>query len=241
MAKTVYAYFNTDDLAKLLNELLQIGIPLFDNEQRQISNLPFVVENITEIGLYSQEKGCVIFSPCFYLGNQLQCGSFCLTQENCYADSPRLFSQIKKTVRKKFTYSKENACYYGSGFYDDWLNKKYCLPVLIDFERIEIKDDKIDKLFSMLQNTCFSIKPNNVRLRDIDKVDFSIPSFIIYSNENRLVKTIIRNSLLRYEYDSACIFADKDERKGVFSLVFDRRLTDDSPELRVLFEGLAVI
>jgi hypothetical protein len=240
MAKTIYVYFNADDLSELLNGFMQIGVPLYDNVQGQISRLPFVVENITEIGLYSQEKGCVFYSPCMYIGNQLQCGSFCLTQEKC-PNSLKLFSQIKKAIRSKYAYSKENACYYGPGFYHDWVNKRFCLPVLLDFDKIEITAERIENLFSTLQNSCFCVKPNNVRLRDAEKVDLSTSSFIIYSNENLLVPTIIRKSWIRYEYDSACIFAFKDESKGIYSFMFDRRLTNDSPELRMLFDGLICI
>lgn len=238
MKKTIYAYFNNDDLSELLNGLLQKGIPLFDDRQRPIMDLPFAVKDITEIRLYSQENGCVTFAPCIYLGNQLQCGSFYLMSESNCTASLELFSQIKKAVRNKFSYSKANACFYGPGFYDDWLNKKFCLPILLDFDRIELTVNQIENLFSALQNTCFRVKPNNVRLRDVEKVDLSIPSFIIYSNDNHLVRTIIRKSFIRYEYDSACIFAYKDEKRGIYSFLFDRRLTCDSPELVSLFEKL---
>lgn len=96
MRKTIYAYFNTDDLQELINDLLQKDTPLFDNNQTQIMKLPFAEENIAEMELYSQDNGCVIFSPCYYLGNQLQCGSFCVTNENHCPASLELFSQIKK-------------------------------------------------------------------------------------------------------------------------------------------------
>ena len=238
MKKTIYAYFNNNDLSELLNGLLQKNMPLFNDKREQIIDLPFAEKNITEVNLYSKNNGCVIFTPCYFLGNQLQCGSFCLIPEDDCPASLELFSQIKKVVRNKFTYSKANACYYGTGFYDDWTSKKFCLPILLDFDRIDIAIHQIENLFIALQNTCFRVKPNNVRLRDADKVDSSIPSFIIYYNENHLVQTIIRKSFVRYEYGSACIFVDKDERKGVYSLVLDRRLPKDSAELKVLFEKM---
>ena len=238
MKKTIYTYANMDDLTELLDGLLQKNIPLFNDERGQIMDLPFVEKNITEVNLCSQNNGCVIFTPCYFLGNQLQCGSFCLIPEDNCPASLELFSQIKKVVRNKFIYSKANACYYGPGFYDDWLNKKFCLPILLDFDRMELTVNQIENLFSALQDTCFSVKPNNVRLRDAEKVDLSIPSFIIYSNDNRLVRTIIRKSFIRYEYDSACIFAYKDEKRGIYSFLFDRRLACDSPELVSLFEKL---
>ena len=241
MRKTIYAYLNTDDLQELINDLMQKGTPLFDNNQTQIMKLPFAEEHIAEMELYSQDNGCVIFSPCYYLGNQLQCGSFCLMKENHCPASLELFSQIKKVVRHRFSYSKENACYYGPGFYDDWVNKRFCLPILLDFERIEITANKIQNLFSILQNTGFHVKPNHVRLRDIDKIDLSTPSFIIYANENLLVQTILRKSWIHYEYGSACIFVDKDERKGVYSLVLDKRLTKDASELKLLLEKMMLV
>ena len=241
MKKTIYAYFNVDDLAELLDGLLQNGMPLFNDERGQIMDLPFVVNNITEVKLYSQNNGYVIFSPCFFLGNQLQCGSFCLMQGNDCSASLELFSQIKKVVRNKFSYSKANACYYGPGFYDDWINKKFCLPILLDFDRIELAVDRIGNLFSMLKSSPFRVKANNVRLRDVEKVDISTPSFIIYSYEDRLEQTIVRKSWIRYEYNSACIFVDKNERKGVYTLVLDRRLSKDSFELKFLFEKMMFI
>ncbi len=239
MAKIIYLYFNPFDLTELLNKLIKIGVPLFDRQKQQIFELPFGVNGVTEIDLYGQENGHVLFSPCSYLGNNhLQCGSFSLTQENYVDDSIKLFSQIKRVVQKNFTYSKENAYYYGKGFYSEWLNKKYCLPTLLDFDKVTITNDRIDDIFNTLQNTCFRVKPNDVRLRDIEKVDSSALSFVIYANENQLVKTIIRKTLIHYEYDSACIFAYKDERKGVYDFILDIRLINDFPELKVLFEDL---
>lgn len=238
MAKTIYVYFNTVDLTDLLNELLQKGMPLLDSEKKQISHLPFAVAGFAEINLYSRDDGCVIFSACHFTENRLQCGSFCLTQENDCPASLKLFSRIKKIIQQKFSYSKENACYYGPGFYNDWLNKKYCLPLLLDCERIKVANNKIENLFCTLENTCYRVKPNYVRLRDIDRVDMSIPKFIIYTNPNRLVKTIIRKTFICYEYDSACIFAYKDERNGNYTLEFDRRLATESPELKQLFETI---
>lgn len=238
MKKTIYAYFNNNDLSELLNGLLQKNMPLFNDKREQIIDLPFAEKNITEVNLYSKNNGCVIFTPCYFLGNQLQCSSFCLIPENDCPASLELFSHIKKAVRYKFNYSKANACYYGPGFYDDWASKKFCLPILLDFDRIDLAVHQIENLFSALQNTCFMVKPNNVRLRDADKVDLSTSSFIIYSNENCLVRTNIRKTFIRYEYDSACIFVDKDKRKGGYSLVLDRRLSKDFPELRLLFENM---
>lgn len=238
MPKTIYVYLNTDDLTELLNNLQQKGLPLFDSEQKQIFNLPFAVRGFPEINVYDRDNGCVIFSACHFVENQLCCGLFCLTNENYSPASLKLFSQIKKIVRQKFSYSKESATYYGPGFYNDWLNKRYCLPSLLVCERIKLSADKIENLFSTLQNTCFCVKPNNVRLRDIDKVDLSISSFVIYSDPNRLVKTIIRKSFIRYEYDSACIFVYKDERKGIYFLEFDKRLENDCSDLKLLFETI---
>lgn len=241
MAKTIYAYFNTDDLEELLNRLLKKGIPLFDDEQRRILNLSSTAEGIKEMCLRSQDGGYIVFSPCVYLGNQLQCGLFCLPQDDCCPSSLKLFSQVKSIVRHIFSYSKENACYYGPGIYDDWLNKRVRLPILLDCDSVELTVDRVEILLDTLKGTCFSVVPNNVRLRDIDKTDLLMPSFIIYTNKDLLVKTIVRKTIIHYEYDSVCIFVRKDERKKIYYAVFDKRIAADSPELSLLFEKLRSI
>ena len=238
MTRTIYAYFNADDLAELLKSLREKSITLFDNEQRQMLNLPSITVGVKEIRLNSQENGCVTFSPCSYLGNHLQCGLFCLPQDDCCASSLKLFSQIKNNIHHIFSYSKENACYYGPGVYDDWMNKRVRLPILLDCDRVELPADRVQSLLSTIKDTCFSVAPNNVRLRDINKTDMLMPSFIIYTNKDLLVKTIIRKTIIHYEYDSACIFVYEDARKKKYSAVFDKRLTRNSPELSALFDKL---
>ncbi|MBR6801115.1 MAG: hypothetical protein IKM61_05135 [Eubacteriaceae bacterium] len=240
MGKTIYAYFNKDDLTGLLNYLQEKGESVLDSERRQIFNLPSSVENVTEISLHGKDGGYVYFSPCIYQGTRLECGTFFLTDENSSPDSLKLFSRIKKAVQACFSYSRENACYYGPGIYEEWLNKRVCLPVLFDSDSIELKADRVESLLDMLKDTCFGVKANDVRLRDIDKVDLSVQSFVIYTDENRLIKTISRKTWVHYEYGSACIFAYKDDRKGIYTFIIDSRITDDNPELRELFEKIEV-
>ena len=49
MKKTIYAYFNNNDLSELLNGLLQKNMPLFNDKREQIIDLPFAEKNITEV------------------------------------------------------------------------------------------------------------------------------------------------------------------------------------------------
>ncbi len=239
MAKRIYAYFNEDDISKLMDALLTSGVQLFNDIQKQIITLPCISKNMMELKLYSQEGGCVLFTPCIYFGGGLQSGIFYLAQNDITSTSLLLFSQIKAAIRQEFTYSQENSCYYGPGVFDDWLNKRLRLPILLDCDKVEYTSDELKQLLYTLKETSFKVKANDVRVRDLDMiVDLSVPSFIIYRQEKQLVKTIVRKSFIHYEYESACIFVYKNEQKKRYVLMLDRRLSNDSSELKALFASL---
>lgn len=238
MLKTIYCYFNDNDLKYLLETLYAKGIFLHDNNHKQLDSLPHITyENLIEIELYNEDKGQVCFSPCIVVNGYLQCGMFWLKQSND-TTSCKLYSLIKKHIKSCFTYSKENACYYGNGIFRDWCDRKYRFPLLLKYEKYELENSKIESLFAELKKLNMGVKANQVRIRDADRIDFNTPNFIIYCCENQLLRTIVNKSIIRYEYDSVCIFAYKNETKSVYTLMLDSRLINDYPDIKTLFEQI---
>ena len=78
-----------------------------------------------------------------------------------------------------------------------------------------------------------------IRLRDIDNINLSAESFVIFKNNNQLIPTITRKTMIRYEYDSECIFVCNNKRKNCYVFVLDRRISlRMSSDIEVLFKSI---
>ena len=71
------------------------------------------------------------------------------------------------------------------------------------------------------------IRNNNVRLRNVNDIDLSADSFVIFNDESKMLTTVLRKSLIRYECGSECIFIFK-RKKGIYELILDDRISDNS-------------
>ena len=100
-------------------------------------------------------------------------------------------------------------------------------------------EGKIEELFADVLKAGNVIRGNNVRLRNIDFIDLNADSFIIFRGEAELVTTIIRKSIIRYEYGSDCIFVYRKVRTRQLVFQLDQRLANDlSSNTVVLFKSL---
>lgn len=239
MEKVIWAYYNESDLYQIENFLSNIGVVFVDRNQKVVENLPFLSKELPTFSICLGNRMCIEYTPCLESNGYLQCGSFRLI--NNHTDSQKLFSLLKKYIRKTFSYSKRNACYYGTDFYNEWLaNKWYCkLPISLESQQVDFDIKDMDSIFQDVADMGFIIRPNYIKLSNMDEINISHDAFVIYSNLCEVVRRIIRKRSVYYEPDSFCIFVYKNTKKGIVSFLLDKRITaQNSPKIANLFETL---
>ena len=239
MSKVVWAYFNARDLSGIEELFSGHSAVCYDKDAIAVEHLPFVSNALPNYKVCIGERECIEYTPCVEINGYLQCGSFRLMDST--AEAITLFSVLKKYIKKNFTYSKRNACYYGPGFYNEWLeNKWYCkLPISLESQQVDFYSVDLGEIFKIVTEFGFVIKPNATKLSAMDDTDLSHDAFVIYHDSKAVIKTIVRKRFVRYELDSQCIFVYKDNKKGIVSFLLDKRIAEKmAPNLVELFEKL---
>lgn len=240
MAKRIYVYLNDIDLSLILEMLSGEGLSFYDKNRTLTFEIGAISSNIATYAIGYNSNYCISFSPCFYTLNHLQCASFFLEDVN-NIELLTIFNLIKNYIRKTYMLSKDKSCYIGQNIYLDWLNKKYCFPIMFEYDVFSVENN-IKLVFDYVQKYGYMIKPNNVRLRDIDNVDLPTESFVIFQNNKQLFPTIIRKTMIRYEYDSECIFVFYHKRKRCYDFILDRRISlNISSNIKTLFKSIKEI
>ena len=240
MAKSIYVYLNDIDLSPILEMLSNAGLSFYDKNKILTFEIEAISSNITTYSIGYNSDCCIGFSPCYYTLNHLQCASFYL-EDVKNAELITIFNLIKDYIRKAYMLTKDKSCYIGQNIYYDWLNKKYCFPIMFEYDAFSI-ENSIEAVFDYVRKHGYVIKPNNVRLRDIDTVDLSVESFVIFQNNKQLIPTIIRKTMIRYEYDSECIFVFYHKKMKCYEFVLDRRISlQMSSNVEILFKSIKKI
>lgn len=241
MAKTTYIYLSDYDAHKITEWMSSLGALCYDKEGKVVEALPSLTNDISMFKICFGENVSIDYSPCININGFLQLGFFRSTNVN-NRDELAKYNLIKKYIKNNFRYSKLNMCYYGPDFYDDWWNYKLglMLPTFLESEQIEINANEIDAVFEEIRELGFTIKPDRVRLRNIDIIDPSFDSFVIFSDVRNMNRIIIKKSIVCYDYDSKCIFVIKNEKRKTFSFFLDARIrAQNITDLVDLFEMLS--
>ena len=240
MARTVFVYFNEKDFADLMELLDGMDADYYDSKKNQVNALPYMSDGPSTYTICFGEVANVEFSPCFALAGYLQHGSFRLKDDSNSA-SRKKYSAIKSFIKKNYTYSKENSCYFGASFYNDWINYTCSLPlpILLESEHLDVGVEEIESLFEYVEADGFVVKPTGVRLRDRDTLNMTFDSFVVYSNQADVIVKIARKSFIHYLFDSKCLFVYKNTNRNTFSFVLDARIRKDpSTRMVELFDSL---
>ena len=239
MEKVIWAYYNKKDLLQIEKLFSNNGAFFVDRNKKAVEDLPFLSKELPQFSICLGNSICIEYTPCLESNGYLQCGSFRLVNDKI--DSLKLFSLLKKHIRKNFTYSQRNACYYGADFYNDWLaNKWYCkLPVSLESQEVDFDIKDIDNIFQNVTDLGFIIRPNYVKLSRMDEISISHDAFVICSDLCEVSRKIIRKRSVCYESDSLCIFVYINTKKGRVSFLLDKRITEQTaPKIWNLFETL---
>lgn len=238
MGKSIHIYINDEDLLLIQKFLSEKGIFVYDKNNLKVDKVPAICEGLEAFYLSHNKDEYIEFTPCFYTMGCLQPAFFYMENLN-NNDMKIIFKQIKKNIRQNCRISYDKSYYIGPGIFQDWISKKYCFPVLFQFEEFYVDEGKIEELFADVLKAGNVIRGNNVRLRNIDFIDLNADSFIIFRGEAELVTTIIRKSIIRYEYGSDCIFVYRKVRTRQLVFQLDQRLANDlSSNTVVLFKSL---
>lgn len=235
MSNVIWMYFNENDLRGFERVLFDNGAILYDDKKQKVTNLSSVSENLGTYTITFDDVTELIFSPCLHLG-ELQCGSLRLIDDKD-TFSRKKFSILKKYVKNTFTYSRELQLYYGPGIYDDWINYKIDnLPVLLKSERFELITDDIEDTLKNIEHSGFVVKPNRVKVRDMNVISSDFKEYVICFDIGDLNRRIERKKFIIHNNNSKCIFVFTDKKKGMLTFVLDDRLKNKSFRIVELFE-----
>lgn len=235
MAKKLYVYLNDDDLSIILEMIYSAKLSIYDKDKAKVFKVEAISSNVTTYFIgYNSDCG-IRFSPNFYTLNQLQCASFYLEDVD-NKELLTIFNKIKNYIHKSYMLSNDKSCYIGPNIYLDWLNKKYCFPIIFECDIFAVKN--IESIFVYAKKCGYTIKVNNVRLRDANNIDLSAESFVIFQSDNQLVPTVIRKTMIRYEYDSECIFVFYNKKTNYYEFVLDKRISLQSSNVTTLFNSI---
>lgn len=238
MRKVIYTYINDEDLSLIIKLLLEKGIIFYDKDKIVTDEVQAITDTNKMFYLSNNCESFIEFIPCFYTLKYLQPASFCIEYER---DSvlKEVFLIIKQHIQQRYILSPDKSYYIGASMYRDWLDKKYCYPVLFQYKEFSVDEKNIKMLFNELLKNGYIIRTNKSRLRNRDVIDFSAESFILYVEHSVLITTIIRKSLICYEYGSDCIFVYRKKRKKSYVFQLDKRIADDiDAKAPLLFEKL---
>ena len=221
MSKIMYVYLNDNDLLNILNFFSENNINCINADSEEIK----AVSNGFPVFYFGiDSETCINFSPCFYTLNLLQCAVFRIENDNEFLNS--IFTKMKKYIKSSYRLSKDKAFYIGPDFYNEWKENKYCLPLLLEYHSFCVNKSYIKELFDHVSHKGFIVRNNNSRLRNINNLDLLSDSFVIYADRSKMIETILRKSIIRYECGSECIFAYK-RKNGIYEFILDDRLYDN--------------
>lgn len=218
MGKIIYVYLNDRDLSSILQIFDRFEISC---RGHNVGAVKAISNKLTKFVFSNNDQSFIRFIPCFYTGNQLQCASFYLDNDDMVMNSA--FFNIKKHIKKTFRLSQDKSYYIGIGIYEDWCNGKYCFPTLFKYQNFYAEEKHIDELFAKILDKGFIIRNNNSRLRNLNNLDLSSKEFVIFSKKSQMIKTILNKNTIRYEFGSECIFVFERE-KNIWEFVLDERI-----------------
>lgn len=229
---------NEDDLESILNLLHEKKCFIYNAKKIKIDEVMAIANEYLKIYIGFGDDCFIEFSPSYFAGNYLQEAVFYIRDKENEV-LWKIFNDIKKYIRQTYMLSKDKSYYIGPGFYKDWLDKKYCVPSLFQYEEVFVDKNDLKDLFEFLLKSGYRIKTNNVRLRNIDIIDWQADAFIIYTESSELITTIIRKTMISYEYGADCIFVFKKPKLKGYVFQLDKRVSDDvDSKIRLLFQRI---
>ncbi|MBQ3100511.1 MAG: hypothetical protein IJC50_05915 [Clostridia bacterium] len=244
MSKRIYFFINDEDLFDLLSFLTEGGFTYRCDTQFKAINPNLVKVEITYQRNKENNQNYIHFYPSISSETYTSDAYIVLDDEaEAHQNLTKAFRKIKKYIKSHYTLSKNKAYYIGPNIYKDWLKREVKLPVLLEYEEIVIGENSINlkRFFDCIVNQGYYVKVNFAKLRNIDVLDLTANSFIVYSSLDKIEKTIINRNMVRYDFDSECIFIYKTKhgKETVLSFLLDKRvLKKSSSKLVLLFEKL---
>lgn len=227
---------NDNDFINFLFFLQVKNAKFYDKNKEEIEQIPVVEDGIEAFFIGYNQNDCIVYQPSYY---SMKCLQMAILRIEDSKDSRlrKLFSEIKKYIRSTCLLSSDKMFYIGMEIYQDWIDKKYCFPVLFKYSEFVIDEAKIEAIFEELEKDEYRVKNNKVRLRNVDVLDLSGESFVIFLQTASIVTKVIRKSVLVYDYGSECIFVYRRNRKYIFQL--DQRLMEgETSKTFELFEEI---
>lgn len=226
MGRVIYVYLDDDDLKEMQTMLSGKRIFFWNTDKKQIGDIQAFSHSYSGFYVGYDCESAVKFMPCFYAARYLQCATFRIENKDD-TTTKKIFDIIKKYIHQTYFLSQDQSYYIGTGMYKGWIEKKYSVPMLFQYEECSFDENEVKKMFTEILANGYIIKENRARLRNIDKLDFSSESFVIFVERSNILSTIVNKNKIYYEYGSDCIFVYKDRHKKIYRFILDRRIIED--------------
>lgn len=232
----LYLYINQEDIRSINEFFHSHGVDFFDKKEERINELPAITKGIEVFYSSWNEEKFIEYMPCYYTLKYIQAAYFRL--ENPTEDSRKLFFKFKKYIQNNSFLSSDKSFYIGKSMYLDWINRTYFFPVLFHYKEFYLEEKKINDVFNELAKMNYKVKNNNVRLRNMDVLDLTGEAFVIFFDSSDLITTVVRNTILNYDFNSQCIFVYYRKRQRKYVFHYDQRNENTNLELTQLFKTL---
>ena len=232
MIKTIYLYINEKDIKELIDFFKKNNVEILNIDKQNVGEIPAIYKGITLFYLKNDIGTILEYQPSYISMNRLQLAWF--RYENNDGSRTSMFGDLKKYIRKNYIISTDKCYYMGPHMYQEWKNKVYCFPTLVRYSKFAVEKEYIKEVFKEIHELEFEIKPNKVRLRHMDSIDFTEEAYVICGNQSEIFRTIFNKNTVIYEFGSECIFIFYNIRKKRYEFQLDYRI-EEKKESRLVF------
>lgn len=253
MTKYIYLYVNDQDISDLIEFFHNRNARIYDKYWTELHQMPYVDDRFPVFHIGYDKVNYIDYEPSNYTINKLQPGRLML-EDGKDKNINKLFSDIKKYIRKTYSIATNKDIYMGASMYKDWLVKKYIFPSLHKYHEFKLAPNNLINMINEILEGGYYVRNDRVDLNEVDLINHAGESFVIFSDKDAMITTthttcvvygdgtkVIGNNRLFYEHGSECIriFKMKKGKSIQVQVVLDERIAKNKEcEMYVLFEKL---
>ena len=234
--KSIYVYINNQDVVNLVKHVNQLGIFIYNENSCEICVIPSISDIFINLIIGYNYNDGIEYNPCFFTSEYIQPARISMADNN-NANAKRTFMSVKKYIKEFYILSSDKSTYIGPCMYQDWIERKYKFPMLLEYLEFDVDENKLYDVINCFHDNGYIVRNNKTRIKDINQIDIMADSFVVFKQDLSMKTKIINKSIILYEYDSECIWIYRKPKRKKIVLQLDKRLTlNSSSTLKYLYE-----